>query len=296
MTSDVLTMARGRTLRFVVSAYVSSALVGMLWARLVCATTIVGLIDNPHHRIVLAADGLVMTRSAKPGHERACKISVIGDCAFTMHGLVFARSRAKTSLDVPALARSACAGSGNLQQRADTFLRIAHDPVASAARFMREREPAVFSQIRNRDMFDVFFAGTSNGQLMILSRGFRVSTDGTIWSEKDESRSQPGLPAIGVILAGSRKHIVAYLQNHPDWANRIDIVLAVKAFLQLEVDANPEAVGPPISILEIDQGKICWIARGECKSDKCEDCRTENRSARSHELSRAGPAVHGRAP
>lgn len=226
MTSNVLTMARGRTLRFVVSACVSSALVAMLWSRPVFATTIVGLIDNPHHRIVLAADGLVMTRSAKPRHERACKISVIGDSAFTMHGLVFARSRAKTSLDVPALARAACAGSGNLQQRADTFLRIIHDPVASAV----------------------------------------------------------------------RSSIVAYLQNHPDWANRIDIVLAVKAFLQLEVDANPEAVGPPISILEIDQGKMCWIARGECKSDKCEDCRTEDRGARSHELSRAGPAVHGRAP
>ena len=81
-----------------------------------------------------------------------------------MSGLVFAQSGAKTSLDVPALARVACAGRGSLQQRADTFLSIAHDSVARVVQSLRARDPAVFRQITHGDVFDVFFAGASDGR------------------------------------------------------------------------------------------------------------------------------------
>ena len=289
-------MARRSTLRFVLSACAVSALVATLCARLVFATTIVSLIDSPRDRIVLAADGLMMGNGVKLGRDRVCKISVIRDCAFTMSGLVFAQSGAKTGLDVPALARVACAGPGSLQQRADTFLSIAHDSVARAVRSLRARHPAVFRQITHGDVFDVFFAGASGGRLMIFSRGFRANTDGAISPEKDESQSHHDLPTIEVMLAGSREHIVAYLQKHPDWANRMDTALAARVFVQLEIDAKSKAVGPPISILEIERDKMCWLARGECKSDRCDDCGTRGRGTHPHAVWRVELPIPSRGP
>ena len=267
----------------------------MLCVRLVFATTIVSLIDSPRDRIVLAADGLMMGNGVKLGRDRVCKISVIRDCAFTMSGLVFAQSGAKTGLDVPALARVACAGRGSLQQRADTFLSIAHDSVARAVRSLRARHPAVFRQITHGDVFDVFFAGASGGRLMIFSRGFRANTDGAISPEKDESQSHHDLPTIEVMLAGSEAYRSVSTEAS-GLGNRMDTVLAARVFVQLEIDAKSEAVGPPIPILEIERDKMCWLARGECKSDRCDDCGTRGRGTHPHAVWRAELSIPSRGP
>ena len=76
----------------------------------------------------------------------------------------------------------------------------------------------------------------------------------------------------------------------------MDAVVAARIFVQLEIDAKSEAVGPPISVLEIEQDKMCWLVRGECKSDRCDDCGTRYRGVHPHAVWKAELPIPSRGP
>ncbi len=222
-------------------------------------TTVVALIDKKHHRVVLASDSLFRLTYAGTTFQE-CKIISQDGCSFAMAGLLNKKS---PPLDIKELAEAACATPGDLNQKADAFMTQATDPVTTAADFLRANEPQFYGDIVTNNagqLVMVAFAGAPKGNPSILVRGFKIDAKG-------------GLTPLsyGVVaphdlgyFAGFTNNIAAYIKAHPQWVH-MDKVAAARMFLELEIAAHPEGVGPPVSILTIDKhNRQKWISPGLC--------------------------------
>lgn len=223
------------------------------------ATTVVALIDQRHHRVVLAVDGMVEQVYAGTTDQQ-CKLVVQPACAFAMAGFL---DKQQPHFNLQELGEAACQLPGSLKDKADGFARIAGEPVNSIAAYLRENEPKFYTDTFNRNGGEfayVVFAGVENGTPVAYARGFKIAADGSI---KPVASDITGEGATG-FFAGFNDRIAAYLKAHKKWAHGNTVALARK-LVQLEIAAHPDAVGPPISILTVDRkGKQKWAQAGVC--------------------------------
>jgi len=150
-----------------------------------------------------------------------------------------------------------------LAHRADAFLDIAKDPVTEVANYIRQNEPQFYAATVNRnggEFVIVAFAGTQNGKSAIFARGFKLGSDGSITPLNRNVTEDTGIG----FFAGFSDHIAAYVMADKKW-QKMDRVAAARKFIQMEIDAHPEWVGPPISILTIDHlDRQKWVSPGVC--------------------------------
>jgi len=226
----------------------------------VFATTVLALIDKKHHKVVLAGDSLLNYKLAKTS-VATCKTYAKPGCTYGMAGLF---SKEYPAFQLKDLADQACELNGDLQHRADTFLEIAKEPVAAVAQYIRLNEPQFYADLLNGnggEFVIVIFAGTQDGHSAIFARGYKLDPNGGI---KPLSVNVTEDNAGVGFFAGSNQAIAAYVKANPKW-QKMDRVAAAKKFVQLEIDAHPQWVGPPISTLTVnhlDQEK--WISKGVC--------------------------------
>ena len=222
------------------------------------ATTVVALLDQHHHRIVLADDGLVGQYYAGTS-QAACKLIVKPDCAFAMAGLL---GKPKPYFSLQELGANACAVPGSLKEKADAFLTLASDPVNSLAQYLRENEPKFYETFNGNggEFVYVVFAGVQDGAPVAYARGFKIASDGSVNPVSHDITAT----GAGGFFAGFNDHIAAYLKAHPNWAHK-DSVATARKLIELEIAAHPDGVGQPISILTVDhKGKQKWVEAGAC--------------------------------
>ena len=226
----------------------------------VLATTILALIDKKHHRVVLAGDSLLHYKLADAS-VATCKLVAKPGCSFGMAGLLYKEYPAFQLKD---LADQACSLDGDLLHRADAFLDIAREPVTAVAQYLRRNEPRFYSELLNSsggEFVIVVFAGTQKGHSAIFARGFKLAPDGGIQPlSTDVTEDQEGVG----YFAGANQAIAAYVKANKNW-QKMDKVAAARKFVQLEIDAHPTWVGPPISILTVNRlEQEKWVSKGVC--------------------------------
>jgi hypothetical protein len=224
------------------------------------ATTVVALLDRRHHRAVVAADSLLIYHLAQTSTQ-TCKIVTKPGCTFAMAGLF---SKEYPVFSLQELAEQACGLPGDLQHKADGFLDIAKDPVMSVARYLQQNEPQFYRELtasNGGELVIVVFAGPEAGSSSIFARGYRLDADGGITPVSlDVTDGNNGVGFFG----GANQQIAAYVKVHPNWQD-MDKVAAARKFVQLEIAAHPEWVGPPISVVTINQlDQQKWVNPGVC--------------------------------
>jgi hypothetical protein len=231
----------------------------LLFSVLAFGTTVVALIDKKHHRVVLAADSL-MRRTYAGTTFQQCKIVRQPECAFAMAGLL---NKETPPLHLKDLAETACGLPGDLLEKADGFMELAKGPVTTVAQFLRVNEPKFYAHTvaaSNGELVMVAFAGAQKGNPSIFVRGFRIDNQGGL---TPISYSVVAPNDLG-FFAGFTESIAAYVKANPHWT-KMDRVSAARKFLQIEIAAHPEGVGPPLSILTIDKlDRVKWISPGLC--------------------------------
>ena len=81
----------------------------------------------------------------------------------------------------------------------------------------------------------------------------------------DDVRST--LPPALLLDLGVRDHIRNHVRIDPKWYEG-DLVETARRFIQMEIDAHPESVGPPIDILVLTPGGAEWKQRkDDCRQD-----------------------------
>lgn len=236
------------------------AIAAVLLSLPVRATTVVALLDRHHHRVVVAADSLLVYKVAETSTQ-TCKIIAKPGCTFAMAGLFY---KEYPVFHLQELAEQACALPGDLQHKADAFLDIAKDPLMSVAQYLQQNEPQFYRALTTSnggELVVVVFAGPQAGSPSIFARGYRLDAGGGITPvSMDVTESNNGVGFFG----GANGQIAEYVKAHPDW-QKMDKVAAARKFVEVEIAAHPEWVGPPVSVMTInrlDQQK--WVNPGVC--------------------------------
>jgi hypothetical protein len=249
---------QGRVGRTVVICVLCAIAVPVLSLR-AFGTTVVALIDKKHHRVVLAADSLFRLSYAGTTFQE-CKIIRQHDCSFAMAGLLNKKS---PPLDLKDLAETACGLPGDLRQKADGFMALAKEPVTTVADFLRANEPQFYADIvTGGELVMVAFAGAPKGNPSIFVRGFKIDANGGLIPVSYNVVAPNDLG----FFAGFTESIKTYIKANPHWT-KMDRVSAARKFIQMEIAAHPEGVGPPVSILTIDKlGRQHWVSPGQCNN------------------------------
>jgi hypothetical protein len=231
----------------------------LLFAVPVLATTVVALLDRRHHRAVLAADSLLIHRSPDSSTQ-ACKIVAESGCTFAMAGLF---DKEYPVFHLRELAEQACGLPGDLRHRADGFLDIAKDPLMTVAQYLQQNEPQFYGELtvsNGGELIMVVFAGQEAGNAAVFARGYKLDVNGITPVSLDVTEDNNGAGFFG----GANEQIATYIKAHPNWQH-MDPVKAAHNFVQMQIKARPEWVGPPVSVLTInhlDQQK--WVDPGVC--------------------------------
>jgi len=222
------------------------------------ATSVVALIDNTNHRVVIATDCRVNRQLASVSQ---CKIIDKPGCTVAMAGLYEEKT---TAFHLRQLAEAACQYPGDLRARADAFLRLSRIPYERAIRHIRDADPSDFGRTVENKATEVIFAGIQDGHIALIVRGLKVNSAGRVTVERSESTA-PSYSRVGYFL-GLNGHIRAHVKSHPDWAKG-DYVKLAHRFVEMEMEAHPDLAGPPISELQIDKdGHVHWLDKGACDS------------------------------
>ena len=133
------------------------------------ATSVVALIDNTNHRVVIAADCRVNRQLASLSQ---CKIIDKPGCTVAMAGLYEEKT---TAFHLRQLAEAACQYPGDLRARAEAFLRFSKIPYERAIRHIRDADPSDFGRTLENKTTEVIFAGIQNGQIALIAYRRRSS-------------------------------------------------------------------------------------------------------------------------
>ena len=225
------------------------------------ATTLVALIDRHHHRAVVAADSLLVYKLAATSTQ-TCKIVTKPGCTFGMSGLFY---KEYPVFHLQELAEEACGLPGDLRHKADGFLEIAKDPVMAVSQYLRQNEPQFYRELttsNSGELIMVVFAGPEAGDSSIFARGYKLDGNGGITPVSlDVTEDNNGVGFFG----GANGEIASYIKAHPNWQH-MDKVAAARKFVQIEIAAHPEWVGPPVSVVTIDRlDRQKWVNPGVCK-------------------------------
>jgi len=228
----------------------------MFLPALVDATSVVVLIDNVNHRVVIATDCRVNRHLASLSQ---CKIIDKPGCTVAMAGLYEEKT---TAFHLRQLAEAACQYPGDLRAKAEAFLRFSKIPYERAVRHIRATDPSDFGRTMANKPTEVIFAGVLRGHLTLFVRGFVSDPKGRIAAERYESTDGAN-SSIGY-FAGLNRVIREHVKSHDQW-ERIGYVAVARQFVEMEIQENPDLAGPPITELEIDdRGRVHWISKGAC--------------------------------
>ncbi len=226
------------------------------------ATSVVALIDQRNHRVVIAADCRV-NREVDSLSE--CKIIEEPGCVVAIAGLYQENT---TEFNLRQLADAACRYAGDLRGKADAFLRFARGPYERAVGHIYDAEPGDFARRIANKPTELIFAGLQDGHVALMVRGLVADSDGKIREERFESVA-PSYARAGYFL-GLNGHIRAHVKSHPDWMKE-DYVDLAHQLVEMEMKAHPDLAGPPISELQIDKdGHVRWLEKGACASGEFE--------------------------
>ena len=228
----------------------------LLLSPMVKGTSVAALLESKNRRIVIAADCRVNRMSDSLSE---CKIIAEPGCTAAIAGL-FREDGAAFHLRT--LATEACHFPGTLHDKAEVFLRAAKTPYERAVRRIRDLDPADFRNTVANKPTEVIFAGIENGHLALYVRGLIADSTGRVTLERHEA-SEGTASSMG-FFAGLNLEIRKYVETHGNWAREEYLSIARK-FVEMEIQANPDLAGPPISEIEIDdRGVVHWISGGAC--------------------------------
>jgi hypothetical protein len=223
---------------------------------LATATSVVALIDKTNHRVVIAADCRVNRQLASLSE---CKIMEEPGCTVAIAGLYEEKT---TGFHLRQLADAACRYPGDLREKAEAFLRLSKIPYERAVRHIRDADSGDFARTIENKPTEVIFAGLRGGHLALFVRGLVSDSKGKVTTERYESADTTN-SSIGY-FAGLNRRIRVRVDPRKQWES-LGYPAVARQFVEMEIEANPDLAGPPISELEIDnRGTVHWISRGAC--------------------------------
>jgi hypothetical protein len=230
------------------------------------ATTTLAIVDQKHNQMIVASDSLRLTSNGIISvTSQVCKILVGPNCIFSVAGYV---SNSSTNFDLDKLGNEACHEAGTITDKANVFDKLADKP-ADYVQYIRETAPESYENMKKHGVASAIFLGRENEHFTICLRDFTVRESGVDvhWTNFEDTTA--GI--VPFVAIGTAELFKAYKETHKNWVDHETVSLA-RFLVQLEIDAHPNEVSPPISILKVTPQsgeangiKTDWIEKGECQ-------------------------------
>jgi hypothetical protein len=221
------------------------------------ATTIV--VVRSAFNVYIGADSM-----RREGDQRSeiCKIRHYGDTVVAMAGFMAAQG-SPVSIE-SAVDEASASWSGTTEQRADALAAEVRTRLSSLSRFLREGSDSArqYFEKRLRDQEAIQFVVTRNED-----RLQRVAIRLLIPSIKDDTVvvTTRSLDFEGFVVLGTSSATRKMSPGQQQALSMLPGPEIARRLLEAEIRDTPEAVGPPINIIETGAAGIRWIDRsGAC--------------------------------
>jgi|SRR5688572_2311593 hypothetical protein len=217
------------------------------------ATTIV--VVRSAFNVYIGADSL-----RREGDERTeiCKIKHHGDTVVAIAGFMAAQG-SPVSIET-AIAEASASWSGTVEQRADALAAVVRSQLSSLSKFLREGNDSAreYFEKRLRDQEAIQFVVTRNE-----NRLQRVAIRLLIPSIKDDTVvvTTRALDFEGFAVLGTSSATRKMSTGQQQVLSMLPGVDIARRLLEAEIRDTPEAVGPPINIIEAGSAGVRWIDR-----------------------------------
>jgi len=221
-----------------------------------CALSCYGatiLVMRTDDGILVAADSKVIRQGSNPPPR--CKIHQYGK---VFVAVASAGKNESTALEMERIAGTAAATKGPLQSKVEAFANVARKSLLADVESQKKSNPANFQQAYlGKRILDVTFASVEGPKPEAVVETFFVDGAGVL-----HDLPSP-LAGHRLLVTGRTSTIKSYTDRNTGWYEQLGPETAIKKFVELEILAEKDAVGPPISILKLDSGAH-WIAAGAC--------------------------------
>ena len=198
----------------------------------------------------------------------ACKI--VG-----FKGIYFGIARIWSSpvqeFSVASVAADTLNSNSDLESKITHFENALVPPLERLLMALKTTDPARFQrELEGHSAVDTLFVGFDGDYPVLLFRSFIVrnsTSQRTTLRIKREECFRHCSEALAYVTLGQHELIDKALAENPDlW--KIGFAEAIRKLINLEISAEPNSVGPPISILTIDKDGPRWIEQGACPTSQ----------------------------
>ena len=223
------------------------------------ATTVVALRSD--RRIIVAADSMmgVMKNGSVVSRSLVCKARRVDDIVFANAGLEFVGT-----ISFSAIATRNLSGPGSFSVRLKAYYAETDAALGTALRALKDGMPMFFKDQVGKTVFSTLVATVQQGVPILVGREYKLSlnADGSVKITSSETRCPGDCPAVnGILVLAGGEHgaidgylgVASFGKIPPaSWPDRM------AQMVQMEIDALPDKVGPPISVIVLDSTGIHW--------------------------------------
>src|ERR1035438_2752742 len=224
------------------------------------ATTL-AVLGTPTH-IVVASDSMAgkITRNGRTANT-TCKIISAGQFVYASVGFT-----EDIKFNADEIAARSKQQKGNIGEHANWYARDAQQPFLEMMKRVHKSLPRLYKQVVSSEgsPLATIFAGVENGRPAFALVEFIVVNDS--WGKPKEVKTNigacPGLFCVDPRMDfwrvfGQNEAAIRAVSGSKFWTGN-DAVDARK-LVQIEIDAVPDRVGPPIDVVEIDSAGLHWL-------------------------------------
>ena len=240
--------------RRLVVAVACAALFIIVAVTTVDATTLA--IIRTGNQIVMAADSLMTLYDRRP--QLTCKIRRHGDVVFATAGLVVTSDGALEFHDIITTILRRRLPWGQQADQVEEWLR---EPLLRALRRMEQELPDEFeAQLRQSFTLHLSLAAVNDGTPTLEMREFFVERDPDgVLRLRVERFSCPGscpntTEVFGIGETAEMMRLVTELRRLPS-----DVAGLAHQLVAMEIESNPEHVGPPVDVVRLSPAGIDWV-------------------------------------
>ncbi len=233
----------------------------------VAQTTIVAI--RTPEEIWIGADSKVTNVHNKSITKSVCKIKQVGRLFYAFAGF---SNYTGSSYDLVSIVNKACRNNLSLSGKVKTFEKLIVPPLSKALKRIQINRPSYFAEeIQDKAVIQIVFAGIENGEPSFFVRNIRVEdNDGNSPTITINEVSCPGDCEGGemVVYLGHTEAIESFLETKDSFWE-IGYAAGIRELITIQIEAEPDDVGPPIDMLRISNRGAKWIQ----KKPRCQEIR-----------------------